>query len=164
MGLQTRLPGTIFKVMLENWVRIDLYVGFPGGASGKEPTCQLRRCKRCWFNPWVGKIPGEGNGNPLQYSCLENPMDRGAWRATIHETAESDTTEVTKHTQTSMQSCTGRAVVLWKSWMLELGQVDWITTIACSETLCIFIWWPTFAYTDFLPAFFFEFNTFELKS
>ena len=34
--------------------------------------------------PWVGKIPGEGTGNPLQYSCLENPMDRGAWQVTDH--------------------------------------------------------------------------------
>ena len=37
------------------------------------------QCTRPGFNPWVGKSPGEGNGNPLQYSCLENPMDRGAW-------------------------------------------------------------------------------------
>ena len=36
------------------------------------------------FNPWVGKIPGEGDGNLLQYSCLENLMDRGAWQATVH--------------------------------------------------------------------------------
>ena len=41
------------------------------------------------FNPWVGKIPGRGNGNPLQYSCLENPMDRGAWWATVHRLAKS---------------------------------------------------------------------------
>ena len=40
---------------------------------------------------WVGKIPGEGHGNPLQYSCLENPMDRGAWRATVHGVAKSRT-------------------------------------------------------------------------
>ena len=41
----------------------------------------------------VGKIPGEGNGNPLQYSCLEHPMDRGAWQATVHRAAkEWDTT------------------------------------------------------------------------
>ena len=41
------------------------------------------------FDPWVGQIPGAGNGNPLQYSCLENPMDRGAWRATVHGVAMS---------------------------------------------------------------------------
>ena len=44
------------------------------------------------FDFWVGKIPGEENGNPLQYSCLGNPMDRGAWRATAHGLAESDMT------------------------------------------------------------------------
>ena len=42
-----------------------------------------------------GRSPGEGNGNPLQYSCLENPMDRGAWQTTVHGIAESDMTEVT---------------------------------------------------------------------
>ena len=41
----------------------------------------------------LGRFPGEGNGNPPQYSCLENPMDRGAWRATVHRVAESDATE-----------------------------------------------------------------------
>ena len=45
------------------------------------------------FNPWIGKIPGEGNGNPLQSSCLGNPMDRGAWQAAVCRDAESDTTE-----------------------------------------------------------------------
>ena len=46
-------------------------LGFPGGASGKEPACQCRK-------PESGRSPGVGNGYPLQYSCLENPMDRGA--------------------------------------------------------------------------------------
>ena len=48
--------------------------------------------------PGLGRSPGEGNGNPLQYSCLENPMDRGAWRATVHRgRKKSDTTQVTQH-------------------------------------------------------------------
>ena len=41
--------------------------------------------------PGLGRSPGEGNGNPLQYSCLENPMDRGAWQATVHGVAKSQT-------------------------------------------------------------------------
>ena len=49
--------------------------------SGKESICQ---CKRCMFDSWVGKIAGEGNGNPLQYSCLGNHMDRGDRWDTIH--------------------------------------------------------------------------------
>ena len=59
--------------------------GFPGGTSGKEPSRQCRRCKRLG----LGRSPGGGNGNLLQLSCLENPMDRGAWRAAIHSVAQS---------------------------------------------------------------------------
>ena len=54
---------------------------FAGGASGKESSCQ---CRRCRFDPLVRKIPGEGTSNPLQYSCLNNPMDRGTWWATVY--------------------------------------------------------------------------------
>ena len=53
--------------------------------------------------PWSGRSPGEGNGNPLQDSCLENPMDRGAWRGIVYGVAESDMTEhvcVHMHTHT----------------------------------------------------------------
>ena len=45
------------------------------------------------LHPWVGKIPGGGHGKPLQYSCLENPMDRGSWWTTVHRDAELYTTE-----------------------------------------------------------------------
>ena len=53
---------------------------------------QLRICLQCGrprFDPWVRKIPGEGNGYPGQYSCLENPMARGTWWATVHRVAKS---------------------------------------------------------------------------
>ena len=45
--------------------------------------------------PGLGRSPGGGHGNPLQYSCLENSMDRGAWQTKVHEVAESDMTEAT---------------------------------------------------------------------
>ena len=61
----------------------------PGGSSGKEPACQWRRHKIPRFNPWVQKIPWRGHGNPLQYSCLENPMDGGAWWAAVHSISKS---------------------------------------------------------------------------
>ena len=79
--------------ILETWICLETFIGFPGGASGKEPTCQCRRHKS--LIPGLGRSPGGGHGNPLQYSCLENPTDRGAWQATVHRVAESDTTEVT---------------------------------------------------------------------
>ena len=59
-------------------------VGCPGGTSGKEPACQLRRKKRCRLHPWVGKISLRSARQPLlQYSCLENHMGKGAWQTTV---------------------------------------------------------------------------------
>ena len=54
----------------------EFLMGFQGGATGKESTCQYRRCKKHKFDPWVGKIPWGGHGKPLLCSCLENLMDR----------------------------------------------------------------------------------------
>ena len=53
-------------------------LGLPRQRSSKESACQYKRHTTCEFNPWVRKIPGIGNGNPLQYSCLEISIDRGA--------------------------------------------------------------------------------------
>ena len=69
--------------------------GFPGGASVEEPSGQRWRCKRLRFDPWVRTAPWKRNGNPLQYSCLENPMDGGAWQITVHWMAELAMTEAT---------------------------------------------------------------------
>ena len=65
--------------------------GFPGGVGGKESACHFRGRKRCRFDPWVRKIPGGGNGKPLQYSCLGNHMDRGAWWVIVHGVTKSQT-------------------------------------------------------------------------
>ena len=64
--------------------------GSLGSASGKEPTSQCRRPKRYGFNSW-GKFPGGRHVNPLQYICLENPVDRGAWQSTVHGDANNQT-------------------------------------------------------------------------
>ena len=65
--------------------------GFPGGSDGKESACNAGDMG---LIPGSGRSCGEGNGNPLQYSCLENFMDRGAWWATGHGVAkELDTTD-----------------------------------------------------------------------
>ena len=59
-----------------------------GGSDGKESACNVGDLGSI---PGSGRAPGEGNGNPPQYSCLENPMDRGAWRAGDHGVAKSRT-------------------------------------------------------------------------
>jgi len=60
-------------------------------SSAKEPACQCRRYRNAGLIPGSGISPGGGHGNPLQDSCLENPMDRGAWRATVQGVIESQT-------------------------------------------------------------------------
>ena len=62
--------------------------GLPGSSDGKESACNAGDLGSI---PGLGRFPGGGNGNPFQYSCLENSMDRGAWRATVHGVAKSRT-------------------------------------------------------------------------
>ena len=67
-----------------------LYALNPGGSDGKETACNVADPVSI---PWLGRFPGEGNGYPLQYSCLESPMDGGACWAADRGVAESDMTE-----------------------------------------------------------------------
>ena len=62
--------------------------GFPGGSDGKESACNA---EDPGLIPGLGRSPRGGHGHPLQYSCLENPMDRGAWRATVPGSQKSQT-------------------------------------------------------------------------
>ena len=66
----------------------SLLRGFSHGSDGKESACNAGDPGS---GPGSGRCPGEGNGSPLQNSCLENLMDRGAWRATVHEVTKSQT-------------------------------------------------------------------------
>ena len=68
-------------------------MGFPGGSEVKVPASNAGDLSSI---PGSGRHPGEGNGNPLQYSCLENPIDKGAWQATVHGVARVRHDLVTK--------------------------------------------------------------------
>ena len=63
-------------------------MGFPSGSKIKDPSASVREAGSI---PGSGRSPGKGNDNPLQYSCLENPMNRGAWQAIIHGVIKSQT-------------------------------------------------------------------------
>ena len=76
------------------------YMVFPGGSDGKESVCNAGDLGSI---PGLGRSPGGGYGNALQYSCLENPMDRGAWQATIHGVAKSQTQGHDRETKHSTQ-------------------------------------------------------------
>ena len=60
-------------------------MGFPGNSDSNESACNVGPR----FNPESGRSSGEGDGNPFQYSCLENPMDRGTWQVTVHSITKS---------------------------------------------------------------------------
>ena len=80
-----------FDLLAVCWQHIiEQLTGLLKWLSGKESSC---RCRRQGFNPRGSeRTPGDGNGNPFQYSCLENPMDRGSWQATVHAVAKESGT------------------------------------------------------------------------
>ena len=80
-------------------IYINIVLGLPFGSAGKEPACQCRRHWRCWVWSLGQEDPLEKEmGNPLQYTCLENPMNSGAWQATVHGVAKNQT-GLSVHTQ-----------------------------------------------------------------
>ena len=83
-------------------IHIHIHMGFPGGMVVKNLPASAGDVKRLRFNSWVRKILWRRAWQPLQYSCLENPMDRGAWQATVHRVAKSWTQleKLNTHTHT----------------------------------------------------------------
>ena len=80
-GSQTRLSGLHFT-----YHPLPDHDGFPGGSVVNDPPANAGNPR--WI-PGAGRSPGEGNGSPLQYSCLENPKDRGVWRAPVHGASDN---------------------------------------------------------------------------
>ena len=72
-------------------VAIDSKMGFPGGSVGKNQPANTGGTRDLHLILGLGRSPGVGNSNSLQYSCVENSMDRGAWQATVHGVARSQT-------------------------------------------------------------------------
>ena len=80
--IQYQISHVIYWIMSWKW-------GFPGGSAVKTPPANAGDVGDPGSTPWSGRFLGEGNGYPLQYSYLENPMDRRAWRATVHGVTKS---------------------------------------------------------------------------
>ena len=93
--------------LISSWIFIQW--GFPGGSEVKASACNAGDLGSILGS---GRSPGEGNGNPLQYSCLENPMDGGAWWATVHGVAKSRTRlsnfTFTFYCTITIHRCTGK--------------------------------------------------------
>ena len=89
-------------------------MGLPWWLSSQEPTCNAGDAGDAGSVPGLGRSPGGGHGNLLQYSCLENPMDRGAWRATIHRVAKN---------RTRLKWLSTFACVVWRAASWLRGQI-----------------------------------------
>ena len=112
MTLLTKRKSTVLKDGLLGsciwWIIMSLW-GFPNGLSDKESTYSAGDTG---FIPGSGKPPGEGNGNPLQSSCLENSMDRGAWWATVQRVSKSQTwLDIVAHSTVSLYLLTMATIV-----------------------------------------------------
>ena len=85
------LPWVFLAPLLNiSWLYVLEFKGFPVGSDGKESACSAGDL--CWI-PGLGRSPGKGSGNPLQYSCLENSLNRGAWWVIVYRVTRSNTTE-----------------------------------------------------------------------
>ena len=115
----------------QNWPRPGRWQGFPDGSVGKESTCNAGYTGDIGLIPGLGRSPGERHGNALQYSCLENPMDKGDWQARVQRIAKSWTrlsdhprTHARTHARTQTALCsflkTSRRQTSWPACLWNL--------------------------------------------
>ena len=137
-----------------SWFIISFYLyqslGFPGGSEVKASACNVGDPG---LIPGSGRSPGEGNGNPLQCSCLENPMDRGAWWATLVHVVAKSWTWLSNFTFTLYQS-----LMPVKLLKVRSGQPRWLFScslyIPCRTSACFtytIFTWLTFLHTCLRP-------------
>ena len=96
IGINRKFTGSFHTPWMLNskkayWVCSSVFQWFPGGASGKDPPANASDARYAGLIPALRRAPGEESGNVLQCSCLENPMDRWAWQATVHGAGKSQT-------------------------------------------------------------------------
>ena len=94
-----------------NWTELKVEIGLPGLLSSKESDCKAEDAGDAMHSiPGSGRYPGEGHGNPLQYSCLENPMNRGAWLAIVHRVAQSQIWLLSMHARWKLEWLGGHSI------------------------------------------------------
>jgi len=124
-------PGAVPRKNTCIFIDKVLLMGFPGGTVVKNPPAKVEDAGDASLIPKSGRSPGGGNGNPLQYSCLGNPMERGDWRATVHGVAKSHSR---KFLLISLGMCHLR-----QSWIpyTSLASAEYLTR-HLQQTLCQF--------------------------
>ena len=107
------------------WQVLKEVTGFPGGSDGKESACNARNLS---LLPGFKRSSGKGNGDPLQYSCLENPRDGGAWWASVYGVAQSQTRLKRPSSNSSSTSLVAQMVKrlsrMWETRVQSLGRED----------------------------------------
>ena len=123
----------IFQARVLEWVAIAFsifahYVDpFQSGPRGKEPACQCRSRRDAGSIPRSRRSSGGGHGNPIEYSCLENPMNRGAWLATVHKVTQGQTWLKQFCTHTSDVNNISPCLHHVNDWQVGRGIRKWLT-------------------------------------